>query len=241
MWSSAWLSFLSIKFLQSTNYLCRMVFKRQMHKESWKLVSLIQPWTHRRLRLFCDMTFVYSLVRLGKEGENPAIFSCTGSRVSLEERIDRTWKVLTHIRFMTLGWSYTKLAARSPMWYTWNESLLYDICLRVDVSEINSCLNILFICWFLCVFYPMTFVLRNTDPTQRDGICSFANIKKSYWNLCSILRCSVRIICILTRCVFWSPVRHYLQIFLSLYWANREISNIRFVYKFWLAIYSVGT
>ena len=82
----------------------------------------------------------------------------------------------------------------------------------------------------------MTFVLRNTDPTQREGICSFADIKKSSGNLCSILRCSVKITCVLIRCVFWSPVRHYLQIFLSLFSANREISNIRYVYKFCFAI-----
>lgn len=36
----------------------------------------------------------------------------------------------------------------------------------------------MFISWFLCVFYSMTFVLRNTDPTQREGICSYADIKK---------------------------------------------------------------
>ena len=51
-------------------------------------------------------------------------------------------------------------------------------CLRIDVFEMNSCLNIMLISWFLCVFYSMTFVLRNTDPTQRERICSFADIKK---------------------------------------------------------------
>ena len=35
-----------------------------------------------------------------------------------------------------------------------------------------------------------------------------------------------------------SPVRHYMQIFVSLDWANREISNIRFIYIFWLVIYT---
>ena len=57
-------------------------------------------------------------------------------------------------------------------------SLLYDrICLRIDVfisRLMFCCLTILFIIWFLCVFYSITFVLRNTDPTQREGICSFA-------------------------------------------------------------------
>ena len=118
---------------------------------------------------------IYSLVWLGTEGENPAIFSCTGSRVSLEERINRTWKVLTDIRFMTLAWSYAKQAARSPKWYIW---WWHDICSTVDVFKISSCPYIMFVSWFLCVFYSMTFVLRNTDPTQREGICSFADIKK---------------------------------------------------------------
>ena len=45
-------------------------------------------------------------------------------------------------------------------------SLLYDrICLRIDFLKINYCLNILFIIWYLYVFYSITFVLPNTDPT----------------------------------------------------------------------------
>ena len=45
-------------------------------------------------------------------------------------------------------------------------SLLYDrICLRIDVLKINYCLNILFIIWYLYVFYSITFVVPNTDPT----------------------------------------------------------------------------
>ena len=36
-------------------------------------------------------------------------------------------------------------------------------------------MKILFIIWFLYVFYSITFVLRNTDPTQRERICSFAH------------------------------------------------------------------
>ena len=48
-------------------------------------------------------------------------------------------------------------------------SLLYDrICLRTDFFKINYCLNILFIIQLLCVFYSITFVLRNTDPMQRE-------------------------------------------------------------------------
>ena len=49
-------------------------------------------------------------------------------------------------------------------------SLVYDhMRLRIDVSKINYCLNILFTCiWFLYVFYLMTFVLRKTDLTQRE-------------------------------------------------------------------------
>ena len=36
-------------------------------------------------------------------------------------------------------------------------------------------MNILFIIWFLYVFYSITFVFRNTDPMQRELICSFAD------------------------------------------------------------------
>ena len=50
-----------------------------------------------------------------------------------------------------------------------------DICLRIDVLKINCCLNILFIIWFLYVYYSITFGSQNTDPTQREGICSFAD------------------------------------------------------------------
>ena len=49
---------------------------------------------------------------------------------------------------------------------------------------------------------------------------------------------SVGTICILIRCMSQSPVRHYMQIFVSLDWVNREISNIRFIYKFRLVIYT---
>ena len=52
---------------------------------------------------------------------------------------------------------------------------LCRICLRNDVFKVNYCMNILFIIWFLYVFYSITFVLRNTDPTQRERICSFAD------------------------------------------------------------------
>ena len=38
---------------------------------------------------------------LESEGENPAIFCCTRSRVWFEESIHRTWNVLTGIQFMT--------------------------------------------------------------------------------------------------------------------------------------------
>ena len=48
-------------------------------------------------------------------------------------------------------------------------SLLYDrICLRIDVFKINYCLNIPFIIQLLYVFDSITFVLRNTDPIQRE-------------------------------------------------------------------------
>ena len=33
-------------------------------------------------------------------------------------------------------------------------------------------------------------------------------------------------VCLIRYCVFWSPARSYLQVFLSLYRANREISKV---------------
>ena len=55
-----WLSFLSIKVLQSTIYLWRIFFKRWICKEELKRVSSIQPWstngTQRRVKLICDMS-----------------------------------------------------------------------------------------------------------------------------------------------------------------------------------------
>ena len=116
-------------------------------------------------------TVMYSLVWLESEGENPAICSCTGRRVRLEERIHRTWKVLLGIRS-------TQQAACVITDVVLLKCYVYDrICLRIDVFKINCCLNILFIIWFLYVYYSKTFVLQNTDPTQREGILKYPSLE----------------------------------------------------------------
>ena len=116
-------------------------------------------------------TVMYSLVWLESEGENPAICSSTGRRVRLEERIHRTWKVL-------IGMRSTQQAACVITDVVLLKCSLYDrICLRIDVFKINCCLNILFIIWFLYVYYSKTFVLQNTDPTQREGIWKYPSLE----------------------------------------------------------------
>lgn len=114
-------------------------------------------------------------------------------------------------------------------------SLLYEhICLRIDVFQINYCVNILFIIWFLSVFYSITFVLPNTDLTQCIRIGSFTD--KQYSNLCSIWD-----IFILMRCVFLSPVKCYLQVLLGLHRAHGEISNKRLFTNFVCRFYTFHT
>ena len=60
-----------------------------------------------KLILFSDLTldflqqFSLSCYCMESEGQNPAIFFFTGSRVRLKESIHRTWKVLSGIWFMT--------------------------------------------------------------------------------------------------------------------------------------------
>ena len=140
---------------------------------------------------------------------------------------------------MTPTCSYTEKYVTGHMIFTnpvhLKCSLLYEhICLRIDVFQINYCMNILFIIWFLSVFYSITFVLLNTDLTQRIWICSFTD--KQYWNLCSIWD-----IFILIRCVFLQPVRCYLQVLLGLHRANGEISNKRLFTNFVCRFYTFHT
>ena len=97
---------------------------------------------------------------LGIRRRNPAIFYCTGSRVRFEERIHRSWNVLTGIRFMIpIRICIPESTDNRPRDLNWCGSLgmflvslLYEPkCLRTDLIKINCCLNVPFIIWFLCV------------------------------------------------------------------------------------------
>ena len=80
--------------------------------------------------------------------------------------------------------------------------------------------------------------MLNTDLTQCEGICSFADIKKAieiYAQFCIVL---LGLSAYLFAVCPSHRVRHYMQIFVSLDWVNREISNVRFIYKFCLVIYT---
>ena len=133
---------------------------------------------------------------------------------------------------MTLTCSYNEKYATGRAIFTDLVHLKYSlnqvcrICLRTDIFKINYCLNILFIIWFLHVFYSITFVLRNTDPTQRDRICSFADKQlKLMLSLGESLYSYA--VCFVT-----NHDRRFWRVFLGLYRANREISNKTFVYIF---------
>lgn len=158
-------------------------------------------------RLSATIMYILSCDWIGKKKKKkPAKFSCTGNRVTLEEGIHRRWKVLTDIRLMTAACSYTKQAARSPMWYTWNVSCIFIvslcihcICLRVDVFEINSCLNILLTTSelvSLCILHVnVCFAEHWPDAKWKNlFICRYWKKQtnkqpKSNWNLCSIWFC----------------------------------------------------
>ena len=92
------------------------------------------------------------------EGENPAIFCCTGSRVRFEETIHRTWNVLTGIRFMTPIRSCTvESTDNRPRDLYWCSSLgmflvsfLYERrFLRIELLKIKCSLNVPFNIWLL--------------------------------------------------------------------------------------------
>ena len=100
----------------------------------FKRVSSIQPWTTNGTQLaatseadprhdFRLSTIIFSLECLESEGKNPANFYCTGSRVRFEERIHRTWNVLT-------GWSRHSIynpAWSLPMWFTRNVPCIFAV------------------------------------------------------------------------------------------------------------------
>ena len=150
--------------------------------------------------------------------------------VSFTKRIKHTWKVVKGMFSFNSDLIYDselyteKYATgrtSSPIWYTWNVHCIFAVWSYMFKNwcfKINYCLNILLI---IRLIY------------QREG-----------WQAIEFYA-QFRIIFILIRCVFLSPVRRYLQIFLGFYKANREIRNNRFVYKFCLpigdCIVNVGT
>jgi len=155
-----------------------------------------------KLILFSDLTFdllqqfSLSCHCMESEGENPAIFCFTGSRVRLKERIHRTWKVLTGIWFMTSILLYPAKSTQHParsssMWYAWNVPCIFAVWAYMFKNwslKTNCYLNILFIVWFLYVLFSITLTCFMEHPTQREGICSLAD---KQLKLCSILRFSL--------------------------------------------------
>ena len=97
----------------------------------------------------------------GIRRRKPSNLYCTGSRVRFEERIHGTWNVLTGSRFITPNRSGIPESTdnrprdlyRCGSLGMFLVSLLYELkCLRIDLFNINCCLNVPFIIWFLYVF-----------------------------------------------------------------------------------------
>ena len=113
-------------------------------------------WSATWLPIVCNNLLSWML---GIRRRNPAFFYCTGSRVRFEDRIHRTWNVLSSIRLMTpiricISES-TDNRPRDLYWYgslgMFLVSLLYERkCLRSDLIKRNCCLNVPFI---ICFFF----------------------------------------------------------------------------------------
>ena len=84
------------------------------------------------------------------------------------------WTVVVYQKVLTTGCAiFTDQCGSIGMFLVY---LLYECkCLRIDLLKINRCLNVLFIIWFLYVLNLITFVLRNTQRNDSDGICLFAD------------------------------------------------------------------
>ena len=132
--------------------------------------SVEESWSATWLRLSAT---IYSLECLESEGENRVIFCCTGTRVWFEERIHRTWNVLTSIRCRAI---FTDRGGSLRMFLV---SFLHERrCLRIDLFKINCYLNVLLIIWFLYVLNSITFVLRTPDGTTQN---EFSRIKTVFY------------------------------------------------------------
>ena len=104
-------------------------------------------------------------------------------------------------------------------------SLLYELkCLRIDLFKIDCCLHVSFIIWFLYVLNSIKNACRVfiALADRRLILCQCAFSQHFKQKVCYILYC-----------VFWLQVRRNLQVFLSLYRTNREVSKV-FVYKLFL-------
>ena len=84
------------------------------------------------------------------------------------------WTVVVYQKVLTTGRAiFTNQCGSLRMFLVY---LLYERkCLRIDLLKINRCLNVPFIIWFLYVLNLITFVLRNTQRNDLDGICLFAD------------------------------------------------------------------
>ena len=102
-------------------------------------------------------------------------------------------------------------------------SLLYERkCLRIDLIKINCSLNVPFIFWFL-------YVLNSVTSELQCGSCRVFIVlakRMAYYYRARLAGILSKMFYLIRHCVFWSPVRGNLQVFLSLYRANRVISNV---------------
>ena len=185
-----WLSFLSVKFFQSTIYLSRIVLNGIKKVEKWLPRYSCGhtgewSWSATWLSIVCNNNvfscdsnqrkksqqwFLYRLLckARGKNQSNMKSFN----RNSIYDSIPSLYQKV-YSRPHDLYWCGTLEMFLALLLYN-------RICLRTDVFKLNCCLNILFIIWFL---YVLCFInvlqnindLQNTDPVQREVICSFAD------------------------------------------------------------------
>ena len=111
------------------------------------------------------------------------------------------------------------------------------------------CLFLFLHCSFRIIFILIRYVATITMKAFYDEAHKLKSAFKHCYNELQCSRCGVLIalagrmvwpislqravsqhfkqnVCLIRYCLFWSPVRRYLQVFLSLYRANREISKV---------------
>ena len=102
-------------------------------------------------------------------------------------------------------------------------SLLYERkCLIIDLLKINCCLDVSFITLFLSVeldhFWVTVQFMQSVHRASRPHGLFYYGAHFS-WHF-------KQKVCLIRYCVFWPPVRRNLQVFLSLYRANRVIGKV---------------